>query len=545
MYILDIILFLGVMITIASTIALKILHKENKRNNMIYFLPIILSLMHFTLCKFNYLAIPIYISSIIILSMYIGRKKKIIYIVMCILTIIFLSIPLGITVHFEVENYASISYAEAFEKLNENLKENYPFTEWKKVDFNKKYDEYIERFRSADKNKDKEEYYIALKDYLISFNDGHISAINSLQLFGVNDNYVSNLSKKYTGFGYGFSLIKLDDGNVVVCIIDENSDAYKAGIRVGTIITKWNDKPIKDAVNEGSKLWSLARSADKSNTEQNNYMMLSRTGEGESTNITFINKSRIEEALYLKAEKNNYNIGTKDRDLFYHKENSSKDIKYKLLNKGHGYIKLSTMKPKNQDEVLDQFKNALNEFKENNAKDLIIDVRNNGGGYDEFGAEIMGLLSKEENFYLQENIYDSKSKSFVKQKDILCKPNYVGFDKPVVVLMNSDSISATEGFVYNIKKLNNTICAGITGTNGSFGSIDDCEILMPENYVVLYPKIACLDENRNIMIDSDYTGIGGVKPDLKIPLNMDAIQELYVKGNDYEVDYVVNYLDKE
>lgn len=542
MYILDLILFVGI-ITIASFIVLKILSKGNKYINMIYFFPTVLSIMHFVLCKFNYLAVPIYMASLIILLMYIGKKKKIIYIVMCSLTILLLIIPLGITVNFEVKNYASTSYSYAFENLNKQLEENYPFTDWKKVDFNKKYDEYIERFRSADKNKDKEEYYLALKEYLISFNDGHIKTFNPLELFGVDNELVSSLSKKYTGYGYGFSLIKIDDGNVVVSIIDENSDAFKAGIRVGTIITKWNDKPVKEIVNEGSKIWSLSRCADEANMERNNYMMITRTREGESTNITFIDESNKEQALNLKAEENNYNIGTKDRDIFYHKENNSKDIECKLLNEVHGYIKISTMKPENQEEVLEQFKNALNEFKEKNAKDLIIDVRNNGGGDDEFGAKILGLLSKKEIFYLQENLYDSKTKSFVKQKDIICKPNYAGFDKRIVILTNSASMSATEGFIYNVKKLDNAICAGITGTNGSFGTIGDGEILMPENYVVIYPKIACLDEKGNIMIDSDYTGVGGVKPDLKIPLNMNAIDKLYVQGNDYELDYVVNYLN--
>lgn len=545
MYILDLILFLGVIITIVSIFLLKFFSKENKYTNLIKFFPIMLSSIHFIIGKFNYLVVPVYIASMIIIFIYTNKKSKVIYIVICLLALTLSLVPLGIMGGFKLKDYASMSYSDAFISLNEELRENYPFADWKKIDFNKKYYEYIERFKNADKNKDEEEYYIALKDYLISFNDGHISVINPLELqpLGVNDALVSNLSKKYRGSGYGFSLIKLNDGNVVVSIIDENSDAYKAGIRVGTIVTKWNDKPIKEAVDEVSKLWSLARSADKFDMEQNNYMMLSRAIEGESAKIIFINELNKEQDLIIKAEKNNYNIGSKDRDIFYHKEKNSKDIEYKLLNKGHGYIKLSTMQPENEEEVFEQFKNALNEFKENNAKDLIIDLRNNGGGKDEFGSKILGLFSNKEIFYLQENLYDSKTNSFIKEKDIVCKPNYLGFDKKIVVLANSGSVSAAEGLAYNLKKLDNVISAGITGTNGSFGSVTDGEILMPENYMVIYPKLACLDESGNVMIDSDYTGIGGVKPDLKIPFNMESIKEMYVKGNDYEIDYLLNYLN--
>jgi carboxyl-terminal processing protease len=545
MYILDLILFLGVIITIVSILLLKFFSKENKYTDLIKFFPIMLSGIHFIIGKFNYMVVPVYIASIIIIFTYTNKKSKIVYTVICLLTVTLSLIPLGIIGGFKLNDYASMSYSDAFMNLNQKLRANYPFTDWKRIDFNKKYDEYIEKFKSADKNNDKEAYYLALKEYVISFNDGHISVINPLELqpLGINDNLVSNLSKKYRGSGYGFSLIKLDDGNVVVSIIDENSDAYKAGIRVGTILTKWNYKPMKEAVGEVSILWSLARSTDKFDMEQNNYMMLSRAIEGESAKIVFINELNEEQVLTLKAEKNNYNIGSKDRDIFYHKEKNSKDIEYKLLNKGHGYIRLSTMQPENEEEVFEQFKNALNEFKENSAKDLIIDLRNNGGGRDEFGAKILGLFSNKEIFYLQENLYDSRTNSFVKQKDILSKPNYLGFDKKIVVLANSGSVSAAEGLVYNLKKLGNVISAGITGTNGSFGTVTDGEILMPENYMVVYPKIACLDESGNIMIDSDYTGIGGVKPDLKIPFNMESIKEMYVKGNDYEIDYLLNYLD--
>lgn len=545
MYFLDLILFLGVIVTNIGIVFFRIFSKENKYTTLLYFLPIVFSIIHGIIGRFNYLVAPVYITSIIVLLAYIGRKRQVIYIMLCILSIILSLLSLGISEEFHLKNYASMSYSEAFKNLNEELKGNYPFTDWKRIDFDKKYNEYIERFKNADKSKDEEEYYLALKDYLISFNDGHITTINPLQLppLGIDDKFALSLSQKYTGSGYGFSLIKLDNGNVVVSIIDENSEAYKSGIGMGSIITKWNDKPIEQAANEVSKTWSIARSADKENMEQNNYMMLTRTKEGESVNITFIDELNKEKTVTLKAEKGNYNIGTKDRDLFFHKENDSKEFEYKLLNNKHGYIYLKTMQPQDQNQVLEQLKKALNEFKENKVEDLIIDVRNNGGGDDKFGSKIAGLFSKNKSFYLQENLYNQKNKVFEKQLDLFIEPNYIGFDKKIVVLANSKSVSAAEGFVYNLKKLENVMSVGITGTNGSFGTISDGQILMPENYMINYPKTACLDENGKIMIDSDYTGIGGVKSDLKIPLDMNAIREIYEKGNDYEMDYVINYLE--
>lgn len=201
------------------------------------------------------------------------------------------------------------------------------------------------------------------------------------------------------------------------------------------------------------------------------------------------------------------------------------------------------MNPENQDEIYEEFKRALSEFKEKNVEDLIIDVRNNDGGYDEFGAKIIGLLSPDRIFYHEEKICNPKTKALEKYHDLSVEPDYIGFDKNIIVLVNSRTISAGEGFVYNLNKLSNVKSAGITKTNGSYGSLTDGQILMPENYLINYPKVACLNENGEVMIDSDYTGIGGIKPDLKIPLDMKAVKEIYQKGNDYEVDYILNYLE--
>lgn len=544
MHSLDSTLLLGVLISIIVILLTRVFSKENKKLSCFYFLPAILSIIHLIISNINYLIIPIYIASATIVSMYISRKKKILFRIVSIFTMILVMIPIGITIKYKAKNYASSSYANAFKSLNKNLEENYPYTEWKKVDFNKKYGEYIDRFKDADKNNDKETYYLALKEYLLSFNDGHISAINLLQQFGIKDSFVSNLREKYIGFGYGFSMIKLDDGKVVVSIIDEKCEAYKAGIRIGTVIDKWNNEPIDKVASSISQTWSLERCADKVNMEQNNIMMLTRAKEGEEANLTFINDSNELHSLDIKAVKGNYNIGTKDVDIIYHKDNNEKkEFEYKLLDEGHGYIKLNTMQPDNQEEIINQVKNVLKELKDNKVRNLIIDVRNNGGGDDEFCAKIVGLFSKDESFYLQESRYDFKAKLLLNQEDLICKSDYVGFDGKVVVLANSNSMSAAEGFVYNMRKLDNVISAGITGTSGSFGTINNNYILMPENYIVLYPTIACLDENGNIMIDADYNGVGGIKPKLKIPLNINAINELYKKGNDYELDFVENYLN--
>jgi carboxyl-terminal processing protease len=92
-------------------------------------------------------------------------------------------------------------------------------------------------------------------------------------------------------------------------------------------------------------------------------------------------------------------------------------------------------------------------------------------------------------------------------------------------------------------ELPNVSIAGMMGTNGSFGTISDGFVLMPENFLVIFPRIACVEEDGRVMIDTDASGIGGVKPDIKIPIGEDAVHALFDEKKDYELDYVLSWLD--
>lgn len=73
-------------------------------------------------------------------------------------------------------------------------------------------------------------------------------------------------------------------------------------------------------------------------------------------------------------------------------------------------------------------------------------------------------------------------------------------DVPIYLLVNSNCISAGEGVVYNMAKLPQVTVVGIQGTNGSFGTIKGID-MMPEGMMGVYPSIACLYEDGEIMIE--------------------------------------------
>lgn len=62
---------------------------------------------------------------------------------------------------------------------------------------------------------------------------------------------------------------------------------------------------------------------------------------------------------------------------------------------------------------------------------------------------------------------------------------------------------------------------------------------MPEGMMGVFPSIACLDEDGKIMIDSKYGGIGGIKPEVLIPIDKDAIGVIFKEGYDYEMSFII------
>lgn len=176
-------------------------------------------------------------------------------------------------------------------------------------------------------------------------------------------------------------------------------------------------------------------------------------------------------------------------------------------------------------------------MKQDKITSLIIDVRNNEGGADEAGVIIAEQFAKEDMFYLKETTYDVASGKYVENRTLQMKAK-AGIDVPIYLLVNSNCISAGEGFAYNMAKLPQVTVVGIQGTNGSFGTIDGID-LMPEGMMGVYPSIACLDENGEVMIDSKAQGTGGIKPEITIPIERESVIKIFREGYDYELEYLI------
>lgn len=219
--------------------------------------------------------------------------------------------------------------------------------------------------------------------------------------------------------GIGCTVATLENGTISVIDMFENSPSYKAGLKVGDIILKVDGESY-----EG-----------KNSNDISNYIKNS----GKSKIVLTVKRDNEEKDISINLSK--VEIPHVSGKVI---EQDSKKI---------GYIKISLF----ASNSYKQFKNKLDELEKSNIDDLIIDVRDNSGGYLSSVTDICNLfLDKGKVIYQLE---DSKGK--VKKKDTTKEKRK--YD--IVVLINDGSASASEILASAIKE---SYGGDIVGTN-SYG----------------------------------------------------------------------------
>lgn len=377
-----------------------------------------------------------------------------------------------------------------------------------------------------------------------SYQDGHVQLLDLYETFGVGSTRnIQNAYRELIQNYYGMSLLKLDQGDYVAVNVVEEGSAYRAGIKEGTVIKKWNGENISEQSMKIKKLLPINcfMFAHKENIERFQPFYVACSGE-KKVEVTFLNEQNVEKMVTLDSMGNGYEYLYKTIGKFLQKKTvvSTQNISYKTMVNRIGYLQITEM-GSDYDDIKVQMKKYVGQMKTDAIKYLVIDVRNNCGGVDKAGAIITGQFASEDMLYLKETIYNVEKAQYKVNSTITVEAEKQ-IDIPIIILVNSQCISAGEGFVYNMGKLKQVTIAGITGTNGSFGTIEGVDV-MPEGLLAVYPSIACVDEEDTVMIDSKKDGIGGIKPELRIPVDESAASLLFSEEEDYELGYVLDYIN--
>lgn len=256
-----------------------------------------------------------------------------------------------------------------------------------------------------------DEVYETLKDHWVNATDQDIdfdSALINGMVSGLNDqhsqhftteeasSFNENVSGNIQGIGVGYSPV--EKGAMITKVYD-NSPALKADLKVGDIIIKADDHDLAGI--DSDKIKEYVRGE-----------------EGTKVTLTLLRgKDTLRKEVTRKAL---------DTSAYY-------EIR-KAGNTSFGYIELSTFGV----DTATQVENALKHFQEKNIDTLVLDLRNNGGGYLTAAEKILDLF-----FTSDEVIYQMQQKNDSVQKFYASSDNHYVFENGYI-LVNGDTASASE-----------------------------------------------------------------------------------------------------
>ena len=323
----------------------------------------------------------------------------------------------------------------------------------------------------------------ALKGYIEGLGDEYTEFLTKDEW----DDLDSSLSE-FVGIGVYMSQLKSSNDAVIIGVIDEDTPAGKAGIQAGDIIKTVEDE---DVSGKGVEYVS------------------SKVKGPEGTKVSI---------KVLRGDQEIEFTMTREQVKVY-------KIKHEMLENNIGYIDFDSF----TDTSFDEFKEAYTDLKNNGAKSLIVDLRNNTGGYVKSALEIADLFVDSGKTLL---ITEDKDGNRTIQKSSSDKT----IDMPVVVLVNEYTASASEILTGILKDYG---VAKIVGTK-TYGKGVIQEIY-PD---VLGTKIGGA---LKITVSEYFTPSEnkinkiGITPDEKVELNEDSSVKI-TKENDAQLQKAIELL---
>lgn len=440
-----------------------------------------------------------------------------------------------------VFDLSALNWIDAFDSLNTILQERYPFTEWKSINWDLKNDQARPKIVQAQNEGDPVMHTETLFEYLYSVPDGHMMYRGDVNAFR---------QAKMAGT-FGMNIIPITDGSIVANIVAEGGPAWMAGIRSGDEILQWNGIPILN-VPELEVYNNFGGLATNYATEDgrliSRYEVLSRDSVGAEAEVTFQSHATgSQQTVVLTSISDDYALMMQAYFLTIPMPDFDSVVTYKILDDQIGYLRIlhegsdaETIEAIRQDPIYLGVKEAIDYFIEQNINKLIIDLRFNAGGNDLLGSAISGFFYDAPCFY--EYLTGNSDAGFIIEDSIITQPETPYFGGEVVVMVSPNCISTGEGIPMMIQRLPNGRVISFWGTNGSFGIVPNAVFMTDSLQYILFPYARSLTHDQVIQLDSDSLLVGGVQPDIKIPLTVERVIEQWQEGRDVELEYAINTL---
>lgn len=301
-----------------------------------------------------------------------------------------------------------------------------------------------------------------------------------------SDEFNQSLEGSYQGIGIE---VMQTPENIVVNKVFEKSPAQKAGFMIGDILLE-----VAGNLVEGKSLTEVVSLIKGDNKNKVDIKVLRNNQEL----ILSVSRSKVE------IQQVNYKV-------------------YPIDNVKVGYVKIDVF----SSNIAKQFKNAMGVLEDEKIDRLVIDVRDNPGGYLTQVSEILSMFMTKKQVIYQLETKGSKEKVYGMNK----KAKY---EYPVVVLINEESASASEILAGAFKETYNSEVIGVNSYGkGTVQRTDDLNSGDTIKYTVqkwLTPK-------------GNWVNKKGLEPTEKVELVLEEGVEL-TDNNDTQLQRALEIISK-
>ena len=299
-------------------------------------------------------------------------------------------------------------------------------------------------------------------------------------------NFNQTLEGNYEGVGIE---VTLDNKKVKITKVFADTPAKKAGIKVGDYITKVNGESV-----EGKSLSDV--------------VSLIKNAKNKEVEIT-ITRDNQEKAM--KVTRTTVDMPYTSSKVY---EENGKKI---------GYLKIEMF----SNNITKQVKKELESLKKKNIDKLVIDVRDNPGGYLTQVTEILSLFMTKKDVIYQLQTKNNKEK-------VYSTSSKATYSYPVVVLINENSASASEILASAFKETYNAEIVGVNsygkGTVQKTGDLNNGDTIKYTVQKWLTPKGNWINEK-------------GVTPTKEVKLELKE-NEILTEDNDNQLKAAIELASK-
>lgn len=420
------------------------------------------------------------------------------------------------------EDFSALSYADAFTALVELFRQKYAYTEYKGIDWDEKLAEFLPRFEEADANSDSVAYQLALRDFIWSIPDGHLSA--------PVDNFEFTNA---TAGGLGFAIREIDSGETIVNFVLEGGPAAEAGIELRARILDINGTPIDEAVSE-TRPWSLPFSAEHvKRLQQLRYVL--RFPVDTAVEVTYQNPDATEPTtvtLTTIPERESFAFSSFNQGL----TGAEPPVEFRILDNGYGYVKIYSFFD-NAVLTIQLWEHMVQALNQLGVPGLIIDMRQNGGGSGFLADQMAAYFFNESLVTGNTASYDETLGEFYADPDrdgvYYLPPENLRYNGAIAVLVGPNCNSACEFFSYDMTLADRAAIVGQYPSGGLGGG--QTTYLMPDGLQLQYSTGRSVDADGNIIIEGT-----GVVPTVQVPVD----EETLFSNGDPVLEAAVTYLDE-